>query len=236
MSRFIDALLDAEVPIVMEVKRRDPHGNDLFGETSVEDIVAAYEAADAPCISVVTGSWFGGEASMLSDVAALTDRPILLKDFVTRRSQIRDAKERGASAVLLTVEIMPDRVTASLIDYCLTLGLTPFVEVTTAAEIGRLHRAAECIVAINNKEIRQRERDAGCIERSLDLLPNALRAGCRCPVSASGISTPHVAAELLDSGFAGLLMGTAILRSGSPARFARSVSELRAPRADADAA
>jgi len=215
-SRFIDALLDAETPIVMEVKRVDAHGNDLFGETSLEQIVAAYEAADAPCISVVTGSWFGGRSSMLADVAALTDRPILLKDFITRRSQILDAKERGASAVLLTCEILPAKVTAGLIDACLATGLTPFVEVTTAAEIEGLHRVAECVVAVNNKEIRERERDAGCIDRSLALLPVVRRMGSRCPVSASGISTPGDAAALLDHGFAGLLMGTAILRSGSP--------------------
>ena len=106
-SPFIDALLSARLPVIMEVKRRDPHGNDLFAGRPIAEIVADYEAAGAPCISVVTGRWFGGDDEMLKEVAQLTDVPLLKKDFTIRESQIAGAKEMGASAILLTARILP---------------------------------------------------------------------------------------------------------------------------------
>ncbi|MFE6743003.1 hypothetical protein [Streptomyces tubercidicus] len=44
-------------------------GRDLFGGRSVQDIVAGYEDAGAPCLSVVTGRWFGGTLALLHEVA-----------------------------------------------------------------------------------------------------------------------------------------------------------------------
>ena len=59
-----------------------------MGERTIPELVAEYTAAGAPCISVVTGRWFGGDDQMLLDVAGLTDLPLLKKDFITRESQI----------------------------------------------------------------------------------------------------------------------------------------------------
>src|SRR5205823_13279709 len=101
-SAFIDALLGSELPIIMEVKRHDGNGVPLMGERTIAEIVSQYIAVGAPCISVVTGRWFGGEDAMLEEVAGLTDLPLLKKDFITRERQISKAKEMGASAILLT--------------------------------------------------------------------------------------------------------------------------------------
>lgn len=209
---FIAALLTAEWPVIMELKRRDPHGNELFGDRSIPQIVADYEAAGAPCLSVVTGRWFGGTEDMLRQVASLTSKPVLQKDFITKQSQLPRARDLGASAVLLTAGLLTRSALHKLVDHSLALGLTPFVEVTSEAEIRGLPDAESCVVAVNNKDIKTRERDDGDIERSLALLPAVQRSGTRCPVSASGIDRPEVAARLLDEGFAGLLIGTGLLR------------------------
>ena len=79
-----------------------------MGERTIPELVAEYTAAGAPCISVVTGRWFGGDDQMLLDVAELTDLPLLKKDFITRERQIEAAKEMGASAILLTAQILPE--------------------------------------------------------------------------------------------------------------------------------
>ena len=91
----------------MEVKRQDGNGVDLMGERTIPEIVAEYVAAGAPCISVVTGRWFGGDDEMLRECGELTDLPLLQKDFITRESQIVAAKELGASAILLTAQLLP---------------------------------------------------------------------------------------------------------------------------------
>ncbi|RSS83346.1 indole-3-glycerol-phosphate synthase [Streptomyces sp. WAC06614] len=224
---FLDALLASPTPVVMEVKRRDSHGYDLLGGRTPAAIVAAYETAGAPCISVVTGRWFGGSPALLRDVAAMTDLPLLQKDFITRKDQIRGAKELGASAVLLTAALLPDTSMRTLVTECLLAGLTPFVEVTSEAELELVPHASQCVIAVNNKDIKTRERGAGDLGRSLDLLPAVRATGTPCPVSASGIDGPATAAGLLDAGFGGLLVGTSLLRTGSPAAWVDAVSAAR---------
>jgi hypothetical protein len=87
-----------------------------MGERTIPEVVSQYLAVGAPCISVVTGKWFGGTESMLTEVAELTDLPLLRKDFITRDKQILKSKEMGASAILLTARILPKSAFQSLID------------------------------------------------------------------------------------------------------------------------
>lgn len=213
---FLEALLTAPIPVITEVKLTDGAGADLLGGRTVAEVIDGYHDAGAPCMSVVTGGWFGGSSQLLREVAALTDAPLLQKDFLTRPSQLRRASELGASAVLLTAALLPAPVLRQLIEHALWLGLTPFVEVCTEEEIDAVSHGPDCVVAVNNKDIRGRERDRGDLERSLALIPAVLGSGTRCPVSASGIHRPEDAAHLVTSGYAGLLIGTALLRTPSP--------------------
>ncbi len=214
-SRFIDALLASPLPIIMEVKRQDADGVALMGERTIPEIISAYTAAGAPCISVVTGRWFGGDDQMLREVAALTDLPLLKKDFITRDKQLVGAKEMGASAVLLTARILPKSTFQSIIEKALSHGLTPFVEVADHDEIASVIHAEDCIVAVNNKDIRTKERERGDIDVSRSLLEATIETGTPCPVSASAITDPKVAAELIAAGFKGLLIGTGLLQADS---------------------
>jgi indole-3-glycerol phosphate synthase len=214
-SPFIDALLSARLPIIMEVKRRDADGAELMGERTISEIVSTYVAAGAPCISVVTGRWFGGEEQMLRDVVGLTDLPLLQKDFITREKQIVKAREIGASAVLLTARILPKSTLQSLIETTVRHGLTPFVEVADHVELDSVVHAEQCVVAINNKDIRNQERGRGDIDLSRSLLEATIQTGTPCPASASAITDPTVAAELISTGFKGLLIGTGLLLADS---------------------
>ena len=212
MAGFIDALARASVPVIMELKPRDADGRDLFAGRTPAQLVATYERLGAPCLSVVTGSWFGGDDALLREVATLTERPILKKDFVTSERQIAAAKAQGAAAILLTAELLPGSLTARLAAACRRHGVTAFVEVSDAGQLERLGDASGCVVAVNNKDIRRRERGEARIERSLELLPAVVRSGAEFAVSAGGIADPHAATRLLDAGYDALLIGTALLR------------------------
>ena len=214
-SVFTDALLASRLPVIMEVKRQDGNGVELMGDRTIEEVVSDYTAAGAPCLSVVTGRWFGGEEAMLDEVVSLTDLPILKKDFITRESQIVSAKERGASAILLTARILSKSSFQKLIATILRHDLTPFVEVADHDELATVVHTEDCIVAINNKDIRNQERDGGDLDLSRSLLEATLETGTPCPVSASAITDPRIAAELVTIGFKGLLIGTGLLRSGN---------------------
>jgi indole-3-glycerol phosphate synthase len=227
-SAFIDALLAGRVPIIMEVKRQDGEGDELMGERTIPEIVSQYVAAGAPCISVVTGRWFGGNDEMLSEVSGLTDLPLLKKDFITREKQIVAAKELGASAVLLTAKILPAKTFQHLIELALDHGLTPFVEIVDQTELESVIHPRDCIIAVNNKDINTREREPGDIDTSRSLLDATIQTGTPCPVSASAITDPHVAAELVDAGFKGLLIGTGLLRADSITGWVQEFEQYRA--------
>ncbi|GAA1427767.1 indole-3-glycerol phosphate synthase TrpC [Streptomyces thermospinosisporus] len=211
---FARALVRAARPLIMEVKLRDADGRELLGGRSVAETVERFEAAGAPCISVVTGRWFGGTEELLSEVAARTDLPLLRKDFLISRRQLERSRELGASAVLLTAKLLPAPVLAGLTDHALDLGLTPFVEVADETDAAAVARGSDCVVAVNNKDIATRER-LPAEPRGPALLPAVRATGTRCPVSAGGITDPEAAAGLVDAGFAGLLIGTGLLRAPS---------------------
>ncbi|MFD4245019.1 indole-3-glycerol-phosphate synthase [Streptomyces sp. NPDC058525] len=224
---FMDALLGADLPVIMELKPRSADGEDLFRDRSPAEIVARYEAAGAPCLSVVTGRWFGGDAGLLAEVTGLTELPVLQKDFITNPGQLRAAVELGASAVLLTAALLPKAALARLAEGALALGLTPFIEVAGPAEIEALPSCEGCVVAVNNKDIRVRERGDADLGRSTRLLPAVRLTGSPCPVSASGIDDPRVAAGLLTAGFAGLLVGTGLLRANRLESWCEELDGLR---------
>jgi indole-3-glycerol phosphate synthase len=214
-SVFTETLLASPLPVIMEVKRSDADGVQLMGDRTVAEIIAEYTAAGAPCISVVTGRWFGGDDDMLREAAKETDLPILKKDFITRERQVIEAKEMGASAALLTARILPKSSFQKMIETILSHGLTPFVEVADHDEIDSVVHAEECIVAVNNKDIRTQEREPGDIDQSRSLLEATMQTGTPCPVSASAITDPKVAAELVAQGYKGLLIGTGLLLADS---------------------
>lgn len=227
MAEFVEALRAAPRPVIMEIKRQDADGRDLLAGRALAQVVADYETAGAGCLSVVTGRWFGGSPGMLREVAALTSIPLLQKDFISSRRQLARARDLGASAVLLTAGLLARSTLGALIGHSLDLGLTPFVEVSNQAAGESVPQGEHCVVAVNNKDIAARERGAADIGRSLRLLPAVLNSGTRCPVSAGGIDRPEVAARLLDAGFAGLLVGTALLRAGHPGDWLAEVDEQR---------
>ncbi|MEV6948454.1 indole-3-glycerol-phosphate synthase [Streptomyces sp. NPDC051172] len=224
---FTEALLSADRPVVMEIKPADGNGTDLLGGRPVAEVVAAYERAGAPCLSVVTGRWFGGDEQLLAEVAGRTRLPLLRKDFVTRTAHISRSRELGASAVLLTARLLTRDSLRALAEECLRQGLTPFVEVSDAHQAAAVPFGTESVVAVANKDITDRERGPADPPAGTALLPAVRATGTRCPVSASGIASPAQAAGLLRAGFAGLLIGTALLRGGHPDDWLAELDRIR---------
>lgn len=217
-GNFTAALRASATPVIAEVKVHGGDGTRLMRGRTVAEVVAAYHEAGAAALSVVTGRWFGGTRELLREVASLTDLPLLRKDFVVGRAQLRQTRELGASAVLLTARLLPAATLVALAHQALELGLTPFVEVADEAEIAALGPvAADCVVAVNNNDIATRETGAGEPGRDLRLLPAVLGTGTSFPVSAGGIDDPARAARLLAAGYAGLLVATALLTADHPA-------------------
>ena len=216
-QRFINALIgcrDADkLPIIAEIKASTPQCPDLLRQRSVGSIAKQYEMAGAACISIVTGKWFGGSTSLLEQVALETSLPILRKDFIVSCSAIDHSRKLGASAILLTKKLVTNNTLNRLVEYALSVDITPFVEVDSAEELTGLQLDKQAILAVCNRDIRTKETDDGDISKSLLLLEKARVTGVQAVVSASAISSANEARQLINAGFNGLLIGTAFLQA-----------------------
>lgn len=214
-NRIAQVKANNHIPIIAEIKPSSPAAGQLLCERTLEDIVYAYTAGGAACISVVTGRWFGGELAMLSQIAQLTDLPLLRKDLIVNADQIKKSIDHGANAVLLTKKILQPSHLLKLLDLCLSLNVTPFVEVSTKAEVDELPINGQMIIGIANRDIAQKEMDIDSGLNSLSLIVHA-RSKAGVIISASGIQTPEEANALYNAGFDGLLVGTSLLQADNP--------------------
>jgi indole-3-glycerol phosphate synthase len=213
MTRLQDKKKSGSIPIIAEIKARTPRSGDLLKKRTITSIACSYYKGGAACLSVVTGKWFGGSNAMLRELAHATSLPILRKDFITNRRQIEQSKIDGASAVLLTKKLLTPNHLNNLVTFTLSVGLTPFVEVSDQNEIRGLHLPQEALVAVNNKCIQNKETDCGDIEKSLMLLEACRATGAGMVASASGICTYHQIQQLHHAGFDAFLIGTTLLQS-----------------------
>lgn len=217
---------EGKIPLIAEIKVNSPQdGNLLRGRNPVE-IASQYLAGGAAAISIVTEeSHFGGSLEILKKVREKTTLPILRKDFITTRRQLRKSKQAGADAVLLICSILPKKRLKLLHDYARTLGLQTVVEVHTQEELEMVKFLDLDILGINNKDILNLERDEDQVETTLSLL--SLIPKEVILLSESGIRNGKEARTLIKAGVDALLMGTGLLKAENIAEKVREIVWLK---------
>lgn len=207
---------EKRLAILAEVKARRHDGLDLLRGRNVGDIAAAYARGGAAALSVVTGKWFGGKIELLDAIAEMDlGLPILRKDFIRNEKVLIESKQRGASAVLLTRQILDANRFEDLVTAARELLLEPFVEVATADELTDVLSRYDGLVAINNADIATREATGAGIGRSLEMLVSDLRND-RVWISASKVDGPGDVVQLAAAGFDGVLVGTHLMMANDP--------------------
>jgi len=217
---FADALRrpDGQLAVIAEVKRRSPSAGTIAAGISAPDQAARYRAAGASALSILTDEkFFGGT---LGDLAAVTARfraegpalPCLRKDFMVHPVQVREARETGASAILIIVRALEDREIADLHAAAQAAGLDALFEVHTEAELERAVRHGARIIGVNNRDLAIFTTDLGLSERLIPRFPPDVIA-----VSESGIFTPADAARVRAAGAHAILCGEALMKAPDPA-------------------
>lgn len=201
--------LEAEgMSFICEVKRASPSKGIISPDFPYLDIAKEYESMGASAISVLTEPhFFKGSNAYLEEIADTVNTPVLRKDFVIDEYQVYQARELGASAVLLIAAVLNDR---QLHDYRMiaeSLGMSALVEAHTRDEVERSVSSGASIIGINNRDLATFKVDIGNSLRLRDAIPDGAIA-----VSESGISTPEDVACLSEAGFDAVLMGEAFMR------------------------
>ena len=218
---FNEALAAPGISVIAEYKRRSPAAGDLpRGADPVEDIVRAYERGGAAALSILTeGEHFGGSIADLRAARAVTDLPILRKDFTVDRYQLFEAAVVQADAVLLIVAALDREELEHLHAEAAALDLDCLVEVHDAEELEAALAIDAEVIGINNRNLADFSVD---VARTFELLAD-VPAG-KTVVSESGISTRRQIEDLEEVGVDAVLIGETLMRSEDPEAACRDLA------------
>ncbi|MCL6583066.1 MAG: indole-3-glycerol-phosphate synthase [bacterium] len=208
----------AEIPLIADIKPISPRDGDLMKQRNPRELARALERAGACALSVVTEpKYFGGQLRMLAEVAQAVSVPVLRKDFISSAEQIEESAAAGAAAVLLILATIPDVLLPDLYQRTIELDLEAVLEIHTRQELEQALALSPppTIIGINNRDIRNLEKDCGTVrltEKLAPLIPDSV-----VTISESSLRTPEDMRRALDAGADAVLVGTAILQSDDPA-------------------
>jgi indole-3-glycerol phosphate synthase len=198
--------------VIAECKRRSPSKGVLKAEYDPAQIARGYDRAGAAAISVLTEpAFFDGHLDHLAAVRAVTDLPVLRKDFVVDRYQVLEARAAGADAVLLIVAALTPVALKELHDAATDAGLDVLVEIHDLFELPIALAAGARIVGVNNRNLRTLAVDTEVSRRAVELIPEDVIA-----VAESGLKTRADLRALRNAGYDAFLVGERFMATDDP--------------------
>jgi indole-3-glycerol phosphate synthase len=205
---------DDTLAVIAEIKRRSPSAGDIKAGVSSVDQARRYQAAGADALSVLTDEkFFGGTLEDLRQVTRYfaetpPARPCLRKDFMVHALQVHEARESGASAILIIVRALTDEEIKTLFGAAKAAGLDALFEIHSEAEVERAVAHGARIIGVNNRDLAIFKTDLGLSERLIPLFPSDVIA-----VSESGITSGADAARVRAAGAHAILVGEALMKA-----------------------
>jgi len=234
---FLSALkrTDGRLAVIAEIKRRSPSAGAIKEIGSALEQAQLYRTAGASALSILTDEkYFGGTLGDLIGVttgfarpsaapgaSAADPLPCLRKDFMVHPIQVRQAREAGASAILIIVRALTDEEIEALRNAATAAGLDALFEIHNEEELKRaVHHKAK-IIGVNNRDLAVFRTDLALSERLIPLFPKHVVA-----VSESGIATAADAARVRAAGAHAVLVGEALMKVPDPGRLIREFQSL----------
>lgn len=209
---------DGQLAVIAEIKRRSPSAGAIKEGISALAQAQRYQAAGADALSILTDQkFFGGQLFDLQNVTAHfattpPAKPCIRKDFMVHPIQVRQARESGASAILIIVRALTDDEIIALFTAANAAGLDSLFEIHTEPELHRALNLGAKIIGVNNRDLAIFKTDIGLSERLIPLFPKEIIA-----VSESGFSSGADAARARACGAHALLVGESLMRAADPA-------------------
>ncbi|MFJ3386502.1 indole-3-glycerol phosphate synthase TrpC [Lysinibacillus sp. NPDC086135] len=200
--------------VISEMKRASPSKGLIAQGADPVAQAKTYVEAGAAAISVLTDKkFFKGSFADLAAVANAVQTPLLCKDFMIERVQIRFAKAAGASIILLIVAALTDEALRDLYSYAISLNLEVLVEVHDLEELERAIAIGAKLIGVNNRDLRTFEVN---LERTREIAEAFPFGEEKVLISESGIWTQEDAKAVVAMGASGVLVGESLMRSGDP--------------------
>ncbi len=209
----------SDVGIIAEIKKASPSKGDIRLDLDTRSFVAAFTDAGARAVSVLTESkYFKGSLADLATACTATDLPVLRKDFIIHEYQIYEAKQAGASSVLLITTLLSSCQQAEYTSLARELHMEPLVEIASEWEMEQALVTGAKVVGINNRNLATLEVDTAAAGRIAAVLPKDI-----LPVAASGIVCRRDVTDGVNAGIYNFLVGESIVRAKNPGAFIRSL-------------
>ena len=203
---------DGALAVIAEIKRRSPSAGEIKSGASAPDQARAYRAAGADALSILTDEkYFGGSLDDLRSISREVPLPRLRKDFMVHPIQVREAREAGASAILVIVRALTDDEIQVLNAAARAAGLEVLFEVHDEPEVDRAVRHGARMIGVNNRDLAVFRTDLGLSERLIPRFPREVVA-----VSESGILNGADARRVRAAGAHAVLVGEALMRTSDP--------------------
>lgn len=218
-----------DVALMIELKHASPgYGDAPLRALPPREFVEVAQEGGADALSVIPQPHeFGGSLDEFGEVSAVSQLPVLFKDFVIDPAQLRAAKTWGATAVLLIARVELERYPTAplrtLIRAAHAEGLEVLLEVHSASEVPTaLHSGAD-VLGVNARDLDTLAMDpAGALE-----VLGLLRDDPRPRVGMSGVADLAGVLTYASAGATAVLLGTAFSRARNPRAFLRG---LRTPK------
>ncbi len=195
--------------LIAEVKKASPSAGVIKAEFDPPAIAAAYQAAGAHCLSILTDEhFFQGHLDYLRAIRTTATVPLLRKDFLIDRYQVYEARAAGADAVLLIAECLSDCELRDLYFTASELGMECLIEVYDPENLDRVLKLEPALVGVNNRDLRSFQVS---LEQTIRLAPRVPEGTLL--VSESGIKTREDVVRLRAAGCRAILVGETLMRS-----------------------
>ncbi|WP_080875450.1 indole-3-glycerol phosphate synthase TrpC [Oceanobacillus timonensis] len=196
--------------IIAEIKRSSPSKGAIQMDVDILKQAKQYEDSGAAAISVLTDeNFFHGSLDDLKAVSEAVSIPVLCKDFIIDEIQIDDAKNAGASIILLILAALPLERFQRLYHYATEQGLEVLCEVHNAEELRDALTVSPKIVGVNNRNLKTFEVD---LQTTPELIQQ-INANGLTIISESGMRTKADAELAKDAGANTILVGETLMRS-----------------------
>ena len=166
-SIFKRSLVGKSQSIIAEIKKASPSAGLISKDFDPVAKAKEYELFGASALSILTEEdYFKGSVQNLIDVKAVSNLPILRKDFIVDEYQIYESKLIGADCILLIASILNDDELKIFSEIADKLSLDYIIEVHDKDELFRVKNFSEAIIGVNNRNLKTFEVN---IENSIEL-------------------------------------------------------------------
>ncbi len=194
---------NGEVTLIGECKKGSPSRGIFLDHYEPASIALQYEKGGVDAISVLTEpDFFYGNEMHLRDVKEKVSLPVLRKDFIFDRYQVKETWAMGADAILLIAAILSETELNKLAFYANELGLSILLEVHNRMELETAITIQADGIGINARNLKDFSIDLESAKELCILVPKD-----RIAVAESGIKSPQDGVEMYKAGFRGFLIG-----------------------------